>query len=401
MDIYDPGLMAASGRTDGTSTPTGTRSDEPKTELDQNVEKLVGNISHWWSGFAKKSQDSISQARKEMENRGGIVNYAKSEYAKLESSIGEAQKKARDQSQTASQPQDPSLDDTAVFQDAPAQSENSKGKQRAMEDPNLEGTAEATNAPNQGPTLGASVSSLFSKLTSDPRLVQLQHSLTSTLQSVSSPQAQPQNGQGTDKATGVAPTNLQESLSKLSLTIQSHLPHLDLKESQQLATRYLHATESFAREMQSDMKDFVGELVRIVPPEGEDAPTAPSKAVAPGSDGTDAARADEASPAAEAKTSSVRNQTRQPAASTGADPATPEAKAAAAVAEAEDEEDFAWDEDDEEAAAAGTDAGPAPLTKQDEALVATAATPTSAPASAEVKPAQTKADESEDDSDWE
>ncbi len=79
----------------------------PKTELDQNVEKLVGNISNWWSGFAKKSQDSINQARKEMESKGGIVNYAKSEYAKLETSIGEAQKKARDQSlATAPQTED-------------------------------------------------------------------------------------------------------------------------------------------------------------------------------------------------------------------------------------------------------------------------------------------------------
>ena len=101
MDIYDPGLMGAAGRV-GTSTPSTNEADQPaKTELDQNVEKLVGNISSWWSGIAKKSQDSLAQARKEVETRGGIVNFAKAEYAKLETSIGEAQKKARDQSQVA------------------------------------------------------------------------------------------------------------------------------------------------------------------------------------------------------------------------------------------------------------------------------------------------------------
>ena len=66
MDIYDPGLIAGSTRADGTNTPNDPAN---KTELDQNVEKLVGNISSWWSGIAKKSQDSITQARKEMDRQ--------------------------------------------------------------------------------------------------------------------------------------------------------------------------------------------------------------------------------------------------------------------------------------------------------------------------------------------
>lgn len=393
MDIYDPGLMGAAGRVDGSSTPTRTHSDETsKTELDQNVEQLVGNISSWWSGFAKKSQDSINHARREMENRGGIVNYAKSEYAKLETSISEAQKKARDQSQARDRSQDDAQAQTAestvdatAIDAAGGPSKNGKGKQRAIDDQDTQAGIAAGSAANQGPTLGASVSSLFSKLTSDPRLVQLQHSLTSTLQSVSSPQDQRRDG-GDEKTHGTTPVNIQESLSKLSLTIQSHLPHLDLKESQQLATRYLHATESFAREVQSDMKEFVGELVRIVPPEGEADPNPLPSATAlqseikktePVDKATTASRADQPA-SADARSSTSLHP---PALSEPAPPAP-----------VDDEDDFAWDEDDEEAAA-GTET--APTASQLQEPPATTAAPS------ETKPAAKQNDGSEEDSDWE
>ncbi|CDR87686.1 uncharacterized protein SPSC_03475 [Sporisorium scitamineum] len=393
MDIYDPGLMAGGGRADGSSTLTSNDQNN-KTELDQNVEKLVGNISNWWTGFAKKSQDSITQARKEMENRGGIVNYAKSEYAKLESSIGEAQKKARDQSQQQSQEanQESSADSATVpaaSEDAANRSGNSKGKQRAIDDPAA--APDSATALNQGPTLGASVLSLFTKLTSDPRLVQLQHSLTSTLQSVSSPAGikEPKDGDATETATGATPINIQESLSKLSLTIQSHLPHLDLKESQQLATRYLHATESFAREMQSDMKDFVGELVRIVPPEGEARETHSPTTVG----------SDSVAKAGVADKTAADSQPEK-LGKTSAD-TTEQVQKQAATASAEEEEDFAWDEDDEEAAAASTEAAPPATSATEKAKAADQASSTAVPAASENKAAASKAEESEEDSDWE
>lgn len=399
MDIYDPGLMAASGRIDGTSTPTGDANDKPKTELDQNVEKLVGNISNWWSGIAKKSQDSITQARKEMENRGGIVNYAKSEYAKLESSLGDAQKKARDQSQTASQPGEiDSTSEETRSEDTSMQSENSKGKQRAIDDQDPAAEPKAGTVSNQGPTLGASVSSLFSKLTTDPRLVQLQHSLTSTLQSTSSPQAQDGQKEGDDATPtrGGAPVKLQESLSKLSLTIQSHLPHLDLKESQQLATKYLHATESFAREMQSDMKEFVGELVRVVPPEGEDvsANPTPSTAVDSAADNSKTSTAAKLSSEAVEANRETHKDSNTATSATGA--ATRQTAAATAAPADEEEEDFAWDEDDEEAAATSVAIPAAPL-KREKSNTDDAAAPTAT----EIKASTGKDDDTEEDSDWE
>ncbi|ETS60976.1 hypothetical protein PaG_04907 [Moesziomyces aphidis] len=349
MDIYDPGLMGAAGRV-GTSTPSTNEADQPaKTELDQNVEKLVGNISSWWSGIAKKSQDSLAQARKEVETRGGIVNFAKAEYAKLETSIGEAQKKARDQSQAAPTASDLEGEQTS---ESVAQSETSKGKQRAMDETTFE---VQEGAQGQGPTLGASISTLFGKLTADPRLVSLQQSLTSTLQGVTSPK----DGEPGQK-------NLQESLSKLSATIQSHLPHLDLKESQQLATRYLHATENFAREMQSDMKELVGDLVRIVPPEEDESASAAVEA---------------------SKETAVEAPVPQ------ASPKPADSKITDVAAPAHDEEDFAWDEDDEEAAA-GADSKSAPAAPE----------PKPEPASAEPAKTPTKPSEphqSDEDSDWE
>ncbi|KAJ9477542.1 hypothetical protein PHBOTO_001115 [Pseudozyma hubeiensis] len=386
MDIYDPGLMAANGRADGTATPTGD-SSASKTELDQNVEKLVGNISNWWTGFAKKSQDSITQARKEMETRGGIVNYAKSEYAKLESSIGDAQKKAREQSQ---QPQERKQDDgdTPAEGDASPRSEVSKGKQRAVDDQGS--TVHEAADSSRSPTLGASVSSLFSKLTSDPRLVQLQHSLTSTLQSVSSPTSNSKElGDGADKASAAGPTNpvnLQESLSKLSLTIQSHLPHLDLKESQQLASRYVQATESFAREVQSDMKEFVGELVRIVPPE-EEGKQPRSSTGARSNVGPEEAGVAEKTATPSKMIAAEEQKTK--ASGTATESTAPRAEAAAT-----EEEDFAWDEDDDEAAAAGTENASVAAPTEEQPVEPLAA-------AKHTEQAETKAAESEEDSDWE
>ncbi|SNX82564.1 uncharacterized protein MEPE_01270 [Melanopsichium pennsylvanicum] len=400
MDIYDPNIMGPATQADGTSTPN-TATDAPKTELDQNVEKLVGNISSWWYGIAKKSQDSLAQARKEMESQGGIVNYAKAEYAKLESSIGEAQKRARDQSQTGASSAealgDPSMDDKAVLDDGNAKNsrENSKGKQRAVDDERASAVASGKSGENlnQGPTLGASVTSLFSKLTSDPRLVQLQHSLTSTLQSVSQGQSKED-----EKAMGATtnPIKIQESLSKLSLTIQSHLPHLDLKDSQQLATKYLQATESFAKEMQADMKEFVGELVRVVPPEGEEIESNMTKAVEKLSD-----KSNNEVVTTEKKTQELSEKVGKTANSPGID-AGASVTTAGATDAPEEEDDFAWDEDDEEAAASTEAISAAAVNKGRIGVdpTTTVYATHSTLASAET-PAQKKDDESDQDSDWE
>ncbi|EST06225.1 hypothetical protein PSEUBRA_004106 [Kalmanozyma brasiliensis GHG001] len=385
MDLRDPNIIEDTDRVDGSGTSTSVTTDT-KTDLDQNVEKIVGSISSWFTGFAKKSQDTIIQARKEMEDRGGIVNYAKSEYAKLESSLEEAQKNADDNLSTL-----PATSVEDAFLHSEKETSKGKGKERVVNDQDAPATAaDSGDTAHTGPTLGASVTSLFSKITSDPRIASLQQSLTSTLQSVSSPTSTgtEKDADGTERTTGPTPINLQESLSKLSLTIQSHLPHLDLKESQQLATKYLHATENYAREIQSDMKDFVGELVRIVPPEGEAAQPGTATALAPKPISKDTS------------TSTTESSAQQDAKATT--PATTESSALAASdlksPSAESEEDFAWDgEDDEAAAAAAKPEATTPST----AKAAAPAPDTTVAAGQDKKPTQSKTEDSDEDSDWE
>ncbi|PWZ03171.1 hypothetical protein BCV70DRAFT_197409 [Testicularia cyperi] len=413
MDIYDPGLMGASAR-GGQETPTtdadGSGSgSQNRTELDQNVEKLVDNLSSWWTGFAKKSQDSINQARQQVENQGGIVNYAKTGYAKLESSIADAQKRARDQSSVSAHATADSHDSTGITTSAASSAEPlpptsvDKGKQRAVDEPEtVDDAAQLSSAEGPAPTLAASVTSLFSKLTSDPRVVQLQKSLTTTLQTVAAPQPS-FNEDGTPRSSGNAAANLQESLSRLSLTIQSHLPHLDLKESQQLAVKYMHATENFAKEMQTDMKEFVGELVRIVPPEPDTAATE----TAPGA-GSMPAQADrsETSNTGSALVPAAASASASVAAEVPNNESTAHIGGAAATV-ADDEEDFAWDEEDEEAvvaaAAAKSNLKPPAATSTTKPADSTA----KAQKPAEKEDPQTKKDviqtedDEDEDSDWE
>ena len=140
------------------------------------------------------------------------------------------------------------------------------------------------------------------------------------------------------------------------------------------------------------MKDFVGELVRIVPPEGETeaADEASSQAVAGEGKNVEnekdvAIVSDEKSPKAEGAS--------KMAPSTAVDTRV---TAKAAPPSEEEDEDFAWDEDDEEAAAA-TAVKPAAASKDERPEAAKAST-----AEATVKkPSQDKNADSEDDSDWE
>lgn len=117
-------------------------------------------------------------------------------------------------------------------------------------------------------------------LASEPRVQELQRSLASTLQSarsaaanVTSPAAPGEAGaEGTD-ASRSAP--LATALPALSKTIQAAIPHLDWKQSQELAKRYYAASESMAKDLGKEMQTLANEMVRIVPgSEEESAPGA-------------------------------------------------------------------------------------------------------------------------------
>lgn len=118
-------------------------------------------------------------------------------------------------------------------------------------------------------------------LNSDPRIKDIQKSLASTLQSVSAPASQA-TGEGEkglpeqqQQEGGLASAG--EALPALARTLQSRLPHLDWKESQALAKKYYAESQSAAKDWTREMGDFVGELVKIVPPEEEKPSTGEAK----------------------------------------------------------------------------------------------------------------------------
>lgn len=117
-------------------------------------------------------------------------------------------------------------------------------------------------------------------LNSDPRIKDIQKSLASTLQSVSTPASQA-TGEGEkglpeqQQQGGLASAG--EALPALARTLQSRLPHLDWKESQALAKKYYAESQSAAKDWTREMGDFVGELVKIVPPEEEKPSTGEAK----------------------------------------------------------------------------------------------------------------------------
>lgn len=109
------------------------------------------------------------------------------------------------------------------------------------------------------------VQSFWDRLQTDPRLNNIQASLASTLKNVSVPKA----GAAKDASTGEEGTPIV-SFADLSKQFQASFPHLNWKESQSLAKKYYDASENVARDWGKEMSNLMGDLVTIVPPEGQE-----------------------------------------------------------------------------------------------------------------------------------
>ncbi|KAN0061212.1 hypothetical protein ACQY0O_006948 [Thecaphora frezii] len=415
MDIYDRALTQQQppdhDGTDAAAAATASASTSPATSraqpsLEAEVSNLVTGISSWWSGVAQKSQASISQAKQHVDKQGGLLSFAKSEYTKLEAQIADAQKKAR---QESFQPPASDIDAAAAVAPAaaPAGSSGEKGKQRAVDqqDPvaaassdaeavasaSEEGTevsstprALASGTEGSGPLDAASAffGRVTSQLTSDPRVAALQRNLLASLPTSkggadASAAADREAGDGSQRAA--AGINVQQTLSNLSRTLQAHLPHLELGQTQQLASRYLEASENFAKDLGKDMRELANELVRIVPPEEQQQQQHDGKAE----------QGDEKRPSEDA------NKDVAPAAAVNegkkeAEKAAPAETAGADVKEEED--DFVWDEEDEADKADKAAPAVAPQTKGEEARKE---------AQALQPPRKPEKDDDGSDSDWE
>ncbi|PWN52215.1 hypothetical protein IE53DRAFT_385374 [Violaceomyces palustris] len=379
MDIYDDALTgsktptttgqdqasrsssSSSSSSSQTTNLTTSLSDSQQPTLQKDVEQIVGGISSWWSGFSKKSQESISNARQQIDSQGGLMSIAKKEIARFEDQLAQAQKRAREQSlagpaSTSSIPATSDLPfglDVAEFE----------GEQKLDQDPKAESSSQAASQdqrqqPPSSPITAAtevvnSATSFLTRVTSqisnDPRIVNLQRNLASSLsQQQQSPpvsDGEGERGKGTGGEGGTssnsAVNNVQETLSKLSLTIQSHLPHLDWTESQGLAKKYLEASESFAKDLGKEMKELASEMVRIVPPPPPSDSSGPSSSQA-------AARGEKGK---EAKVAVVEKSKGEEGEGKRSIPTTDGIRSkkfnqGGENQKEEEEEDFAWDDDE-------------------------------------------------------
>ncbi|EPQ25940.1 uncharacterized protein PFL1_06395 [Pseudozyma flocculosa PF-1] len=420
MDIYDKALTQQTTQlqhsddqdrshdddhADDAAASVAASASAPATQqAQQEISNLVTGISSWWSGVTQK-------AKQHVDSQGGLLNMAKSEYSRLEAQLSDAQAKARNDALAASQPPTSDIDLAAAAAAAAApsadlatptstSSPDAKGKQRQLDDQSQDAGAALFTTTTTTATDDAALAhpleaatSFFSRittqLTSDPRVAALQKNILASLptaQQQEREQGEAAGGRGDDVATA------QTTLSSLSRTIQSHLPHLDLKQSQQIASRYLEASESFAKDLGKDMRQLAGELVRIVPPE---------------EDGAEGHR-QEVIEESHAAPPPPPQQQPQPAAAQGAK---------GARESDEDEDGFVWDEEDqvagdeakpagESAASAATTAAAAETPAKDASKAkgaSAAATATATPAA--TTPAKKESGggggESDEDSDWE
>lgn len=112
------------------------------------------------------------------------------------------------------------------------------------------------------------VQSFWDRLQADPRLNNIQASLASTLKNVSLPKAasnvKEESTEDSQDSTKVQSLNFAD----VSKQFQASFPHLNWKESQALAKKYYDASENVARDWGKEMTTLMGDLVKIVPPDG-------------------------------------------------------------------------------------------------------------------------------------
>lgn len=251
-----------------------------------------------------QSQEQISAARKEIESQGGIVSIAKKEALKFESQLSEAQKAARERAQAGSTEDGQSDDidaekgkqkatvegDDGIAVEALEEKTAKKTRSNSKSEPLVTSTGEAIFdvdgdmtqeekaavdqtiqvAKQNAQTALHNVQSFWDKLQADPRLNNIQSTLAKTLKNVSVPTASTTAKDASTGEEGGATKGLPTSFADVSKQFQASFPHLNWKESQTLAKKYLDASENVARDWGKEMTTLMGDLVKIVPPEEQD-----------------------------------------------------------------------------------------------------------------------------------
>ncbi|KAK0553116.1 hypothetical protein OC845_001396 [Tilletia horrida] len=411
--------------------------------LEEEISQLTSSLSSWWGSVTKQSQATLTQARSHIQKQGGILNAAKTEWSKLEDHLNDAQQKARDvafspaDDDQGKDPILPAATDDDILEHASSATTPSidKGKGRAPPSPvneehastgtgalarsatgaatkpqqmiSADGTiiddkpispsarhtrnsmsidinAVAREAQVQASQFANNASSFFSRIgtqiASDPRVANLQKSLSNSLPSgpatadATSKDAAPAAGEEiAEKGEGAAaqPKGGKNALPSWSTT-------------QALARKYWAEAEAVARDVGKDVRELVNEVVQVVPPTEAEQRQQNAGGV------TREALKTEVDKIAREK--DVENSKAQPSASGAkgkkSERSDAEVKSEKKAAKPEDDEDFDWGEGDEEdgVKASGPSASDAPATTT---VPASKAPETEVPAAA--NPAKSKA----------
>lgn len=306
---------ATDGDGDGKDSGDGlnpSSNDEPT--LASDMQQLTNSLGSWWSGFSKQSvqtfnqaQTKLQEASKNVNEQGGIVEFAKREAKRIEKELEEKRREAKERVQRQEE------EEKAARAQALAQQEEEQrkdgGVRRGSSDEairattargaSLDGVEEegeelfdadatapaasasasasgATSDKGTQPTTATSTSSLFDRLqslSSDPRVASLQKDVSSRINSLNL------FGSGGSAATAATTTTTQrgthggdagaDTLPTIFSDLSKSLSKLSSPETKELARKYMKASEEVVGKVGEEWKDFLGELVRVVPPEGE------------------------------------------------------------------------------------------------------------------------------------
>jgi len=123
---------------------------------------------------------------------------------------------------------------------------------------------EAKNAANLA-------SNFFNRIAGEvgPRMVDLGKGLQESLNTSNTTSTYSNEKELDTEIGSKKPLNINSTLSNLATTFQKQIPNLDFEKSQNLARKYLEASEKGLRDAGKEMKGLMGDLVKIVPEDGK------------------------------------------------------------------------------------------------------------------------------------
>lgn len=284
---------------DTSAGASASDSSNSNPTLASDVQQLTTSLGSWWSGFSKQSAETFAQAQtkfqeasKNVNEQGGIVEYAKREAKRIEKELEEKRREAKERVQKQ-QEEDKAKRDIEAEEARQRQAEQSEhdtntAKARSSVDVTTEAGEElfdadhdstpATSTQSNTATSAASTTAtnLFNRLqslSSDPKVASLQRDVTARIHSLNLFGASTSTTTGAGEAKAATDTkdasSTPDTLPTIFSDLSKSLSKLSSPETKELAKKYMKASEDVMSKVGEEWKDFMGELVRIVPPEGQ------------------------------------------------------------------------------------------------------------------------------------